>query len=292
MEKVRIGVIGSSGQLGSQLLKDATARGYPVKGYTRQTLDITGYDSIERAVSADKPDLIFNCSVYHPAGSCELHPLRSYNVNTLGAAYTARICKARGIRLVTFSTDYVFDGTKLSPYTESDEPGPIQFYGLSKLSAELAVAGYYPDSMIVRTAGLYGGVAGSRIKRGNFILNLLKSVKANQLVRVSSDCISSHTYARHLSRTVMDIATGKYRPGLYHIVNTGYCSWRDFAAYILKLLGKSELFRTGKNRQSDDRVPRPRFSALTSNKLVLEKYMPPWQTGVREYLTELGYNTV
>jgi dTDP-4-dehydrorhamnose reductase len=188
-------------------------------------------------------------------------------INFVAVGEMARLCKKYGARFVTYSTDYVFDGRKGAPYNENDKIDPLQFYGVSKCAGEFAALNFYPEgSFVVRTCGLYGGMAGSPEKGGNFVLNIMKEGREKEIVEVSSEQIVSPTYAGDLSKATLSLLEKEIDPGVYHLVNEGYCSWYEFAREIFKLAGIETKLVPADRKGSSGTMKRPIFSALANTK--------------------------
>ena len=289
MKKVLL--IGKTSQLGSELMKDAASFGFEIAGFKKDELDVTNQAQIVEKIKTVKPDILINTSAYHVVPMCEKNPLPAMDVNFIAVQNLARICKEYNTAFVTYSTDYVFDGKRDAPYEENDTPNPLQVYGMSKLAGEYAALHSYPDgTFIIRTCGLYGGLKGSPEKRGNFVLNILQQVREDEKkeIEVISDQMVSPTYAGDLSKATFTLLKNKAEPGIYHLVNDGYCSWHEFAKEILKLAGIDKKIKPIKTRNNNGILKRPKFSALKSAKAkVLGIKMPPWQEALKYYINFL-----
>lgn len=282
----RVMLIGKTGQLGAEILKDAPFFDFEVFGYGHEELDITDDTAVEKEVKRRQPDFIINTAAFNTTAECEKDPLEALRVNCIAVRNLARIAKEYGAKLVTFSTDYVFDGEKCVPYLEDDPPHPLQFYGVSKLCGEYACLAEFPEgTYIVRTCGLYGGKEGSRSKGGNFVLNMLRDAQRSVVVEVSSEQIVSPTSAKDLSRAVLKILQSSAPVGVYHLVNEGQCSWHEFVKEIYRLRGiKREVVPVDRGGFSGG-VRRPKFSALENRKARdIGVVLPSWQDGLAEYI--------
>ena len=161
-------ITGGGGQLASDLAQVLAERGQ-VWSRSREDLDITDDDAVATAISAIAPTVVYNCAAYHNVDVCEDTEDRAFAVNARAVKRLAQRCAEHGARLVHVSTNYVFDGTGETPWTEEDLPRPRSIYGLSKLAGEHAALAYAPDVLVVRTGGLYGE-HGSASKGGNFVV--------------------------------------------------------------------------------------------------------------------------
>lgn len=284
-------IIGSGGQLGTALIDASTAFGYTIIAYDKTELDITDSDSLHRRIDEIAPHVVINASAYHVLRDCEDHPDMAYAVNALAVSALASICRQKGIRFVTYSTDYVFDGTKGSPYTEDDHPRPLQVYGASKVAGEYGAQHTYAQgTLIVRTCGLYGGIKGSPMKGGNFVINILKEAKGKEYIKVSGDQIVSPTSGRDLAYATYELLDHESAVGIYHLVNEGMCSWYEFAEEIFRIAGvATRVLPVARGQEKASTAPaRPAFSALTNTRAkALGITLPAWQKSVAHYLHEI-----
>ncbi len=283
-------LIGKRGQLGAEIMKDAVSSGFKIFGFDKDKLDVTNELQVKEKIEKINPDILINTSAYHILSKCEENPLEAIKVNFLAVWSLAKLCKEKDIIFVTYSTDYVFDGGKGTPYEENDKPNPLQVYGISKLSGEYAALNLYPQrTFIIRTCGLYGGEKGSLEKGGNFVLNIIKEAQDKETIEVSSEQIVSPTYAGDLSKATLKLLNSKANPGIYHLVNKGYCSWYEFAKEIFRL-ANINIKTIPVNRGEISRgVRRPKFSALKNTKArALEIELPSWQEGLGSYFNFLN----
>jgi len=278
---MKIVIIGSDGQLGTDLLKCRE----DLIGLTIKNIDITNYDQSNDVLAKISPDVVINTAAYNQVDMAEDNSDQAFLVNETGAKNLAIICKEISASLVHVSTDYVFSGDKKGAYVESDEPSPQSIYGKSKLAGEKAVQSLISNYFIVRTSGLYG-VAGCMGKGGgNFVENIIKKAKDNQQLKIVDDEIVSTTYSKDLALKIFEILD-KQEFGLYHVANNGSCSWYDFAEKIFGLLKlKVNLTRTNSS-QFKSKAKRPKFSVLQSERL---QPMRPWQEALEAYLREKGH---
>jgi len=286
----KILLIGKSGQLGSQIVKDAASFNFDVASFGREVLDVTNETQIKQTVYAVKPDILINTSAYHVVPKCEENPAMAMAVNFMAVRNLARICKQENIVFVTYSTDYVFDGEKDAAYEEDDQPNPLQIYGLSKLAGEDAALSVYPTgSLVIRTCGVYGGEKGSPDRNGNFVLNIIKEAQGRANIEVSCEQIVIPTYAGDLSHATLKLLKQNVMPGRYHLVNEGHCSWSEFAVEIFKRAGvDAEVMPVDRGCMSG-KMKRPRFSVLKNTKAkALGIELPSWQDGLDSYFKFLN----
>jgi len=285
----KILLIGKTGQLGREIIKDSSFFDFEIVSFGKEELDVTNEPQVKEKIEKIRPDILINASAYHVLVACEENPLKAMIVNFLAVQNLAKICKKQKIIFVTYSTDYVFDGEKGTPYEENDKPNPLQIYGISKLAGEYAALNSYPEGVfVIRTCGLYGGEKGSPEKRGNFVLNIVKEAQNKEVIEVSSEQIVSPTYAGDLSKATSRLLNSKANPGVYHLVNEGYCSWYEFAKEIFKLVDIDIKILSIDRGGISGGAERPKFSALKNmkaKKLGIE--LPSWQEGLKSYFNFL-----
>src|SRR5688500_2393358 len=189
-------VIGSNGQLGTDLMRCFSENAVAV---THADLEIANADQVMALMRDVRPSVVLNTAAFHQTARCEAQPAKAYEVNAVGAVNLAKACEAVDAVLVHFSTDYVFDGAKGSPYVETDRVDPLSVYGLSKAAGEAAVAAYCPKHYVVRSCGLYGRVP-SRAKGDNFVTKIRRLAAERGEVTVVNDEIATPTWTHSLAR--------------------------------------------------------------------------------------------
>lgn len=289
---MKVLLIGANGQLGSDIKKVFSADStFNIITLSHADIDITDFVATKDVITSNKPDVVINTAAFHQVDKCEQEAEKTFAVNAAAIKNLAVICKERDIPLVHFSTDYVFgiDQERRQPYVETDRPGPVNVYGVSKIAGEYCIQYIAQKYYIIRVAGLFG-VAGSSGKGGNFIETMLKIAREKGEVKVKNDEFTTPTYTVDVANNTKElIKTGKY--GIYHMTSQGECSWFDFASKIF------ELTKTKVNclPVSADDFPtpakRPRYTVLENKHLKeisLDK-MSPWQEALRRYLVNKGY---
>ena len=281
---MKILLIGKTGQLGSTLLKDALALGHNVLAPSKEELDILNEDSFLDAMIHHKPEVVINTAAFHNVPLCEIEPVKAFQSNCIAVKRMAEISNEFNAWFVSFSTDYVFSGAKRKPYIESDIPGPLQMYGLSKLAGEYGALSY-KKSIMIRTCGLYG-LQGATSKGGNFVDNRINDSKQNERIEISNDQTVSPTYAGDLSKAVLQlIAHPSKESGIYHLVNEGYCTWYEFTKEIFKILDIDVELVPVDRKGKTGKMRRPLFSALENKKAKrLGVTLPNWKETLHEYL--------
>jgi len=282
---MKVAIIGSKGQLGSDLVKAFDKS--DVISLAHEQIEVKDYTSCEKIIDLS-PDVVINTAAYHKTDTCEDNPLETFSVNAIGSRNVADICSKIKAIYVYISTDYVFDGEKGVPYTEEDSPNPINTYGISKLAGE-HYAKLAEKYYIIRVSSLFG-VAGASGKGGNFVETMIKKAKNKEKITVVDDMIMSPTYTKDAARAIKKIIEKDLPYGIYHAANEGFCSWYEFARKIFELLNLDVDIKPIKTRDLTLKAKRPVFSALKNEKLL--KYglkMPSWQEALKKYLYEKGY---
>ena len=262
---MRLVIIGGGGQVGSDLAEVLEDANEDVVRLTRSELDITQMSALREKLSLYHPEVIINCSVYHPVDECESNPDRSFAVNATAVRDLALVAKDLQAAVVQFSSDYVFDGELERPYREDDSPTPVSVFGVSKVAGEQLLRAVLPRHFIIRTSGLYG-LAGSRVKRGNFVETMLRLGRQNGQVRVVSDLRMAQTSTRNLARQVLALIRTKHY-GTYHASDHGDYSWYDFAKKIFNYSAMDVKVTPVSWRDMAFVAPRPRYSVLENCRL-------------------------
>ena len=282
----RIAIIGSAGQLGadvySQFTSDAKYRVYPI---THERMDITDYKNVETILRQISPHIVLNCAAYVRVDDCEDHPWVAFRTNSLGPMNISSICGQIGAKYIHISTDFVFDGTKGTSYNELDIPNPINTYGMSKLIGEELVSTYAPESLIIRVSSLFG-MNISRGKGSNFIETIINKFKSGEDIQVISDIYMSPTYTVDVSHAIHNIVQADSPRGIYHLTNSGSCSWFELAQYVLTKVSPNAVVRPILASEYPAKAIRPRVSSLTSIKLSPNGLAPMrhWKAAVKDYL--------
>ena len=233
----RVVICGAAGQLGHELSLVFEAAGCQVLRQVRAQLDLTNAPLVERTLAAFEPELVINSAAYNMVDVAEQEPQAAYQVNALAVRNLAVACRQLDARLVHFSTDYVFDGRKSSPYVEVDAPGPINVYGRSKLAGERAVAAGNRRHIIVRTSWVYSPW------RKNFVKTILRLAGERDQLRIVADQRGCPTAACDVAaaclQTAMRCVLDSKRVifGTYHYAGLGEATWCEFARTIVNLAG-------------------------------------------------------
>jgi len=284
VNKRKVVVFGSGGQLGVELVNEFTKRGYSVEGFERTDVDIADTTRVEQVLAQADPEIVLNSAAYNQVDVAEKEPLPAFVANGMAVRNLAMACRQLDTQLVHFSTDYVFDGTAGRAYTEEDRPRPLGAYGVSKLAGELYAQAYLEQPLVIRTCGVFGP-GGLRTARGNFIETMLRLAAADRPIRVVEDHVASPTYAPLLAARAADLVERKQR-GLFHVGGGTPISWFDFAATIFRVAGLHPQLQPTNEREYRTAARRPKYSALSNAKLErcgIEP-MPPLEKAVEMYL--------
>ncbi|OFV88266.1 MAG: dTDP-4-dehydrorhamnose reductase, partial [Acidobacteria bacterium RIFCSPHIGHO2_12_FULL_67_30] len=255
---MRILLTGAGGQLAHDL--KACLGGETLVALTRAELDITDAAAARAALERHRPDCLINTAAYNRVDDAEAEPAAAFAVNAAGVEHLARAAATAGAVLVHFSTDYVFDGAQRAPYVETDAPNPLSVYARSKRAGEEAVQRRCEKYFLIRTCGLYGQ-AGNRSKGGNFVERMLRLAAEGKPLRVVNDQVLTPTSTRDLAEKLLPLVRTR-RYGLYHMTNTGECSWYEFAQEIFQRASLAAELEPVSTAAFAARARRPPYSVL------------------------------
>jgi dTDP-4-dehydrorhamnose reductase len=286
-------VAGKSGQLARCLRDSAVLRNVPVVAVGRPELGLENGEGIDRVMVMVEPSAIVNAAAYTAVDRAETEPERAFAVNCGGAALLADAAARRGIAFIQISTDYVFDGSKRSPYREDDVPAPLNVYGASKLAGETAVLKACPCAAVIRTSWVYSPYG------NNFVRTMLRLSETQPMVRIVDDQRGTPTSAADLAAAVLAIverlrsANGCDDAGIYHLAGDGEASWHGFAAAIFASLARRgrrvPRMQAITTAEYPTPVRRPKNSCLDSSKAerILGVRLPPWRSSLEQCLDQL-----
>ena len=282
--QMKVLLIGASGQLAQDLRPCLERNKDSVVPITHEQLDIRDAKRVRDAVAQAKPDVIINTAAFHRVDDCEDNQELAFAVNEGGVANVAQAAESASARLIQFSTDYVFDGSKRRPYVEQDVPQPLSVYAKSRLAGEQAVRKNCSRYLIVRTCGLYG-LAGSRSKAGNFVETMLRLAAQGRKLSVVDDQVCTPTSTSDLANHLVPlIHVGAH--GLFHMTSTGQCSWFQFAQEIFRLSGTRAKLSATSSEAYGAKAKRPAYSVLDNAQLRANGFADfrPWQEALAEYI--------
>lgn len=267
--------------LGSALFKILSAF-YNVIGIDKDNCDLTDKAKVIELLHGLKLDVCVHCAAYTDVDKAESEPQKAFLVNREG---TLNILESinKDCLFTYISTDYVFDGSKDTAYTEADIPNPLNIYGKSKLEGERLVS-HFNRYIILRTSWLFGP------NGKNFVDTTVQSAKKKKILEVVNNQVGSPTYTMHLSKAIKDIIDIYFAKsleyGIYHITNSGRCSWFEFAKHIVKLAHLNNKVMPISSDKMQRQAQRPNNSLLSNKKMhaLLGYYLPSWQEAVKDYL--------
>lgn len=289
---MKILLTGKNGQVGWELQRTLPTLG-DVIAVDRQGMDLANPDSIRNAIRATRPDLIVNAAAYTAVDKAESEPELAMAINGIAPGIMAEEAKRLGAAMIHYSTDYVFDGTKASPYTEEDAPNPLNVYGKTKLAGEQAVQAAGIPHLIFRTSWVYG------LRGKNFLLTILRLAQERDELKIVDDQVGAPTWSRMIAEATAQILAQRLMPiahnplriaevsGLYHLTSAGQTSWHGFARAILGhpgLAAIKPLPRLVAIPGSDYPLPAPRpsNSGLNNKKMqqIFGLALPAWDAAL------------
>lgn len=280
-----VAVIGANGQLGTDVVAAFQKACEATTELTHSDLDVSSLEMARKILGSVRPSVIVNTAAMHHVENCEKEPLRAYAVNALGARNLAIVARELEAKLVHVSTDYVFDGSKKTPYVEDDPAAPLNVYGNTKLVGEAFIRETAGKYFIVRTSALYGRNP-CRAKGGrNFVDLMLKLAGERDELRVVDDEVVSPTSTAELAKQIAELSRADHY-GLYHATAEGSCSWYEFAKTIFEITNTKVNLKIAGPNEFPAKVPRPKYSVLENQglkKLGLNSFAS-WQEGLTSYL--------
>jgi dTDP-4-dehydrorhamnose reductase len=258
MRKVLI--TGAVGQLGKEFVNVLSSKGTDFVALERKDLDITNFERVYKTLKEINPSIVINCSAYTQVDLAEIEILQAFSTNAIGPYNLAIACKEINAKLIHYSTDYVFDGTKVGFYTEEDQPNPLNEYGKSKLFGEFFIQKLLENYLIFRVSWVYG--KGTQ----NFLYKLEEWTKKQEVLKVVVDEFSVPTSTKTIVEVTLN-AIDAGLTGLYHLTNSGYASRYEWAKEYFKLKGINKLIYPA--LQADFNLPakRPKWSVMSNEKI-------------------------
>jgi dTDP-4-dehydrorhamnose reductase len=272
---MRILITGAQGQLGHALQQTLSEEDLILKDLPE--FDLTQSESESQIVAA-RPSVILHTGAYTNVDGAEREPDRALAVNAQGTTFVARAAAMLNARLIYVSTDYVFDGTQTIPYREEDIPRPINVYGQSKRAGEIAALTGCPDTLVVRTAWLYGHTG------NNFVKTIMRLADEKAFLEVVGDQRGCPTNADDLALVLKDLLVNDLR-GICHVTNTGDCTWHEFAEAIVSLMDLSTPVRPITTAQAGRLARRPAYSVLAQDRLgTVRTPLPHWRDALARFI--------
>ena len=275
---MRVTIFGATGLLGKGLMREWKED--EVNGFGSADADIRDAEQVLRLVQRTRPDWIVLAAAYTDVDGCETNRDLAFDVNCRGGVNVAQAAKQHGARLLFLSTDYVFDGTKTTPYATDDPRSPRSVYGQSKAEAEVQLGQILPRCCIVLTSWLFG--TGGKC----FPNTILKLAATRPQLEVVGDQRGSPTYSVDLARALIQLCHQE-ASGLVHVTNRGESSWYDFAREIIARAGLSTVVRQTTSDKFVRAAERPKYSVLSPESLQKRGVeMLDWQDALQRYLAE------
>ena len=289
---MKILILGNKGQLGSDLTKALSAN----SSYTTLTTDsdevnFENPNELEELFNhLDKVDYVINCAAWTNTNLCEQNPSRAFLINANSLNPISKYCNKHSIPLIHFSTDYVFDGEKTTPYCETDLVNPINVYGSSKLKGEQYIIANHNQYYILRIASVFGaqGIGG---KGTNIIDTIVTKARESHEIKFVTDQVISPTYTQEVVKCVLKILeTPDFEYGIYHFTCQGACTYFELANKVVELLGlKNVKVLPISSKDFPSAIKRPRYCAISTEK-ISKLYSPKrWEDALHDYLKEKGY---
>lgn len=285
----RVGIIGASGQLGTDLMEVfGAASDYEAVPLSHQQLEVGDAAQALRVIADGRFDVVVNCAAFHRVDECEDRVDEAFRINAQGALAVARGCAAADALCVFVSTDYVFSGDE-GRYAEEAPTLPVNVYGVSKVAGELLVRQACSRWLILRIASVFGK-AGARGKGGNFIEAILQKARAGGPVQVVNDSWMSPTYTRDAANILRDLVDADVT-GVFHAANAGRCSWWEFAAEAVRQVGLDVPVAPIPSTTYPAKARRPRDASFAGHRVadVTGQGPRPWQEALHAYLREKGH---
>ncbi len=282
---MRIAVVGARGQLGAAIVHECAAS-HDVVAFGRADLDASDEAAVTAAMARVKPDVIVNGAAFTDVDGAEDHAVAALNANAFAVRALARAARTHGATLVHYSTDFVFDGTATEAYTESVRPNPQSVYAASKLLGEW-FATDAPRAYVLRVESLFGRAPGAGPAKGS-VAGILNTLRSGGVAKVFEDRTISPSYVPDAARATRQLIESRASAGLYHCVNSGSCTWLEFAKALAQQLGVEPRFDAVRMADVKLRASRPRFCALSNEKIRATGIeMPAWQDALRRYVETL-----
>jgi dTDP-4-dehydrorhamnose reductase len=279
---MRIVVTGAGGQLGAALVHQFRAR-HDVAAFTHATLDITDAARVAGEMASVKPDAIVNAAAFTGVDLAEDRPVEALQANAFAVRSLARAAAEHGATLVHYGTDFVFDGTATRPYVEEDRPNPRSVYAASKLLGEWFAADA-PRAYVLRVESLFGRAPDGGSAKGT-VEGMLARLRSGQVVQAIEDRTVSPSSVVDVARATSALIEGGAPAGIYHCVNSGFCTWLELAREAARLMGLEARLEPVRHADFKLKAARPQYCALSNAKLTsLGIEMPAWDQALERYV--------
>ncbi|MED3936483.1 dTDP-4-dehydrorhamnose reductase [Priestia megaterium] len=274
-------ITGANGQLGKELVELFTEKGFEVYGFGRDKMDITNQAQVQEVINTLKPNIVLHSAAHTQVDLAESEPDQAFLINAYGTRNVAVAAEAVGAKLVYVSTDYVFDGTSNEPYNEFSPTSPLGVYGKSKLAGEQFVRDLHSKFFIVRTSWVYGKYG------ANFVKTMLKLGEEREELSVVADQRGCPTYTLDLANAILELVNSE-KYGIYHISNSGSCSWYEFAQAIFEEAGINVKVTPCTTADFPRPAARPAYSVFKHMALKMNGFeeLRHWKKGLSHFLNQ------
>jgi len=271
-------ILGANGQLGKELVKFLEDKS-EIYYYSHKELDVLDFEKITQEFKKYLPNIVINCAAYTKVDKSEKERSLAFKVNSIGAKNISFASSKIKAKIVYFSTDYVFDGNKVSPYDEFDLPNPLSTYGKSKFIGEIYTREHNTNHLILRISWLYG------IYGSNFVKRIIKLSKEKKVIKVVNDQTGTPTYTLDVAKQLWKLIQTD-SVGLYHSSNLGKATWFEFAKIIVEQFNLNVKIAPITTDKLDTLAKRPRFSVLENYLLDLEdkNIMRDWKEAFKDFI--------
>jgi len=284
-------VLGSNGQLGSDLFRANASRKCPLNlvPIERQHLDVSQPENVHDVLRKQEFETLINCASYHETDKVEKNATRAFAINAHAVKAMAEVCQQKHARLIHISTDYVFSGRQTTPYKETDGAAPVNVYGASKAMGETLACLAHDRVYVLRVASLFG-IAGASGKGGNFVETILRIGKDKEELRVVDDITMSPTSSADVAGIILKLIDRDTEPGIYHTVNSGQATWYEFAKDIIHRGGINAEVTPITSDEFPSVAARPAYSVLDNKRMAaIVGDIPHWKEALDRYLHEKGH---
>ena len=277
-----IAILGSGGKLGGAVVRECSPH-HDVIAFDHAALDITDPARVAAEMTRVKPAVIINCVGYNAVDAAEDHAVEALRSNAFAVRTLTRAASTLGAALVHYSTDFVFDGSSARPYVEDDHPNPQSVYASSKMLGEWFASDGSP-AYVLRVESLFGERPDGSPFEGS-VSTILRALQSGGTARALEDRTVSPTYAADAARVTRELVERRAPAGVYHCVNSGFCTWLELAREGARLMGIEPRLEPIRHADLKLKAARPQYCALSNEKLrSLGIVLPPWQDALRRFV--------
>ena len=282
---MRILITGFKGQLGQEFYRIKSLSNHEFLFTEQDQLNICSFNSINSYSNDKKIDCIINCAAYTDVRKAEIEREKALNVNSIGVKNLVTYCEENNVKLIHFSTDYVYNSNNSKPINEEEFIAPQNYYGFSKREGEKHIENSKNESIIIRTSWLYSKYG------NNFVNTIIDKSKTVQSLNVINDQFGCPTYAKDLAEAVIKILEIDkridYKAKIFNYSNKGSTNWFNFAKKVLLLYGSDKMIKPVDSEYFKDEVKRPKFSITSKQKIIntFNLKINNWDTSLEDYIT-------